>query len=51
MNETHACLCLGKPFFSEIVYDGMEIGGHGFSYYSGFPSLINEYAANLTYEG
>ena len=23
MAETHACLCLGKPFFSEIVYDGM----------------------------
>ncbi len=56
MNETHACLCLGKPFFSEIVYDGMEIcrkacGGHGFSHYSGFPSLINEYACHLTHEG
>lgn len=23
MAETHACLCLGKPFFSELVYDGM----------------------------
>lgn len=56
MAETHACLSLGKPFFSEIVYDGMEIarkacGGHGFSHYSGFPSLISEYACNLTHEG
>ena len=26
-------------------------GGHGFSQYSGFPALINEYAANVTHEG
>lgn len=26
-------------------------GGHGFSHYSGLPSLINEYAAHLTHEG
>lgn len=56
MNQTHACLCLGKPFFSQLVYDGLQIcrkacGGHGFSHYSGFPSLINEYAAHLTHEG
>lgn len=46
MQETHICLSLGKSFFSELVYDGMEIcrkacGGHGFSQYSGFVSLIN----------
>jgi len=23
MAETHACLCLGKALYSEIVYDGM----------------------------
>jgi hypothetical protein len=56
MNETHICLCLGKAFFSETVYQGMEIcqracGGHGFSYYSGFPTLLSEYSSNLTYEG
>ena len=56
MQETHICLCLGKTFSSEIVYNGMEIcrkacGGHGFSQYSGFPALINEYAAHMTHEG
>ena len=54
MAETHACLSLSKPYFSELIYDGMEIcrracGGHGFSHYSGFPSLINEYAAHITH--
>ena len=56
MAETHACLSLGKPYFSELVYDGMEVcrracGGHGFSHYSGLPTLINEYSANVTLEG
>lgn len=56
MAETHACLSLGKPYFGEIVYDGLEIcrracGGHGYSQYSGLPSLINEYASNNTLEG
>lgn len=56
MQETHICLCLGKAFSSEIAYNGMEIcrkacGGHGFSHYSGFPSLISDYAAHLTHEG
>lgn len=53
MQETHVCLSLGKCFFSELVYDGMQIcrkacGGHGFSHYSGFVPLINEYAPNNT---
>lgn len=56
MAETHACLCLGKALFGEIVYDGMEIcrkacGGHGFSHYSGMPMILGEYASNLTLEG
>jgi acyl-CoA oxidase len=38
------------------VQDGMEIirrsiGGHGTSYYSGVPQLMNEYIANNTHEG
>ena len=53
MAESHVCLCLGKAFFGEVVYDGMETcrracGGHGFSHYSGLPNLVLEYAANLT---
>lgn len=38
------------------MYDGLEVcrracGGHGFSHYSGLPTLINEYSANVTLEG
>lgn len=28
-----------------------SIGGHGTSYYSGVPQLMNEYVANNTHEG
>jgi len=53
MNETHACLCLGKAFYTDTTYNGMEIcrkacGGHGYSHYSGMPSIIFEYTSNLT---
>lgn len=56
IGETHACLCLGKALYTEIVYEGMEIcrkacGGHGYSHFSGIPNLINEYSPNLTHEG
>jgi acyl-CoA oxidase len=56
IGETHACLCLGKAYYTEIVYDGMEIcrkacGGHGFSHYSGLPNMLNEFSPNLTHEG
>lgn len=39
-----------------MAQDGMEIlrrsmGGHGTSYYSGIPQIMNEYAANNTHEG
>ena len=27
------------------------MGGHGTSYYSGIPQMMNEFAANNTYEG
>jgi hypothetical protein len=23
IGETHACLCLGKAYYTEIVYDGL----------------------------
>jgi hypothetical protein len=44
MAETHACLSSTKAFYSETVFNGMDIirracGGHGFSYHSGLPSL------------
>lgn len=56
MNETHAALCYGKAYFSEVAARGMEIcrlsmGGHGFAEYSGLPSLIKEYTPNVTHEG
>ena len=47
---------MGKTYFSEVVYDGLDIlrracGGHGFSQYSAFPTIISEYAPNVTHEG
>lgn len=29
----------------------LACGGHGFSHYSGMPSLVQTYSANVTYEG
>lgn len=54
MNETHAALCFGKAYFSEVVNRGMEIcrlsmGGHGFAEYSGMPTLIKEVTPNVTH--
>lgn len=56
MQETHSNLAFSKGLFSEIVHEGMEtirrsIGGHGTSYYSGVPQIMNEYVANNTHEG
>jgi acyl-CoA oxidase len=56
LQETHSNLAFSKCLFSEIVQDGIEscrrsMGGHGTSYYSGIPQLMNEYAANNTHEG
>ncbi len=56
LQETHSNLAFSKGLFSELSQDGMEIlrrsmGGHGTSYYSGVPQLMNEYIANNTHEG
>lgn len=56
MAETHCCLSVSKSLFSETAYNGMDIcrracGGHGYSHYSGLPSIFYEYAAHLTHEG
>jgi hypothetical protein len=49
-------LAWSKGLFSELAQDGIEIlrrsmGGHGTSYYSGVPQIMNEYAASNTGEG
>ena len=46
LQETHSNLAFSKCLYSEIVHEGMEIlrrslGGHGTSYYSGVPQLMN----------
>ena len=51
LQETHSNLCFSKCLFSEICQDGMEIlrrsmGGHGTSYYSGVPQIMNELERN-----
>ena len=56
MAETHNCLCLGKAFSTETVVKDIEIcrmacGGHGFSHYSGLPSLLQEITPFITLEG
>lgn len=56
MQETHSNLAFSKCLYSEIVHEGMEtlrrsLGGHGASYYSGIPQMLNEYAPNNTHEG
>lgn len=56
IQETHSNLSFSKGLFSELGQDGMEIlrrsmGGHGTSYYSGVPQLMNEYVAHNTHEG
>lgn len=42
--------------YSEIVNEGIEtlrrsLGGHGTSYYSGIPQILNEHSPNNTHEG
>jgi acyl-CoA oxidase len=56
LQETHSCLAVSKCLFSEVCQDGIEVlrrsmGGHGTSYYSGLPQLLNEYVAHNTHEG
>ena len=45
-----------KAVYTRLAKDGMEIvrqscGGAGFSQYSGIPTLCEEYAPNVTFEG
>jgi hypothetical protein len=56
LQETHSNLAFSKCLYSEIVHEGIEtlrrsLGGHGSSYYSGVPQILNEYAPNNTHEG
>lgn len=56
MAETHNCLCLGKAFSTDTAIKDIEIcrlacGGHGFSHYSGLPSLLQELSTFVTVEG
>lgn len=56
MKETHNCLCLGKALSTDLMVKDIEIcrlacGGHGFSHYSGLPSLLQEISAFTTLEG
>lgn len=46
-------MCIGKSYFSDLGLKGLEVcrlscGGHGYSRYSGIPSLIMEFAPNPT---
>lgn len=56
LQENHSNLSFSKSLFSEIVHEGIEVcrrslGGHGTSYYSGLPQLLNEYSPMNTHEG
>jgi hypothetical protein len=56
LQETHSNLSFSKGLYSEITQDGIEtlrrsMGGHGTSYYSGVPQIMNEVTANNTHEG
>lgn len=56
MKETHNCLCLGKALSTDLMIKDIEVcrlacGGHGFSHYSGIPSLLQEISAFTTLEG
>ena len=56
MAETHAVLCGGKSYVSELAFKHIETcrlacGGHGFSLFSGLPQIQTEYYAHNTHEG
>jgi acyl-CoA oxidase len=56
MAETHNCLCAGKAFSMDTLLKDIEIcrlacGGHGYSHYSGLPSLLQEITPFTTLEG
>ncbi|KAM5149054.1 peroxisomal acyl-coenzyme A oxidase 2 isoform 1-T2 [Mantella aurantiaca] len=54
--ELHALASGLKGFTTEVCSNGVEVcrkacGGHGYSLYSGLPSLYTRVAASCTYEG
>jgi len=54
--EVHATSSGLKALMTSITSDGIEVcrkscGGHGFSNYSGLPTLYQDYVAACTYEG
>lgn len=54
--ELHALAAGMKAFATEICSNGVEVcrkacGGHGYSLYSGIPSLYTKVTASCTYEG
>ncbi|XP_066452698.1 peroxisomal acyl-coenzyme A oxidase 2-like [Eleutherodactylus coqui] len=54
--ELHALTAGMKAFATEICSNGVEVcrkacGGHGYSLYSGLPSLYTKVTASCTYEG
>lgn len=56
MSETHCVLCFSKAFVSETGLERLEwlrlaCGGHGYSHYSGIPTIYQESLANATLEG
>lgn len=56
LNEVHTICCGAKAFHTEGPLKHLETcrmacGGHGFSHYSGIPSLIEEFKCLVTLEG
>lgn len=56
LNEMHNIACGAKALYTEGPLKHLETcrmacGGHGFSYYSGLPSLVEEYKPLVTLEG
>ena len=56
LNEAHSLISGLKAIYSMDTVNGIEIlrrsmGGHGFSYYSGLPGLLNEISPTVTFEG
>ncbi|XP_040263583.1 peroxisomal acyl-coenzyme A oxidase 2-like [Bufo bufo] len=54
--ELHALTAGMKAFATEVCSNGVEVcrkacGGHGYSLYSGLPSLYTKVTASCTYEG
>jgi len=56
LNDIHALLSGCKAVYSFSMLHGIEkvrlaCGGHGFSQYSGIPSILTESSPQATYEG